>query len=68
MPNPDGTLTRHEHATIIMALARKFVAAGDSVEDAISKAGQQHRAEIKRHGEQKIADVMKRLGIKSATV
>ncbi len=62
MPNPDGTLTRHEHATAIMVLARKHHEAGMSLEDAIAAAGREHREEIKRVGEQKIAAVMKRLG------
>jgi hypothetical protein len=65
MPKPDGTRTRDEHWTEIATRADRYLAEGLSVDDAIERAGEDHREAIKAEGERKIAEVMKFLGIKS---
>lgn len=65
MPKPDGTLTRDEHWAEIAKRADQYLADGLSVEDAIERAGEDHREAIKTEGERKIAEVMKFLGVKS---
>jgi hypothetical protein len=65
MPNPDGTRTRDEHWAEIAIRADRYQAEGLSVEDAIERAGEDHRAAIQAEGDRKIAEVMKFLGVKS---
>ena len=63
MPNPDGTLTRDEHRAEIIRRAEAYLATGMSPDDAIGRAGADHRAALKAEGDRKIAAVRKFLGI-----
>ena len=47
-----------------MDRAQRYVREGMSPEDAITKAGEEWRAEIKTEGDRKIAGVMKFLGVR----
>lgn len=57
MPNPDGTMTRDEHCRDIVVRANAYIALGMAPNDAIAKAGEEHRAAIRADGERKIAAV-----------
>ena len=65
MPNPDGTRTADEHREEIMRRAGKYVAAGAPPERAIEQAGIDWRNHLAREADEKIAGVMKFLGVKN---
>ena len=65
MPNPDGTRTKDEHRRELIRRMMDKVHAGMDYEEALVKAGEEYREAIQQEGAEKIAGVMKFLGVKT---
>jgi hypothetical protein len=65
MPNPDGTRTRNEHRRELIHRMMTHIHNGVDPDEALTRAATEHREIIEREGAEKIAEVMKFLGIKS---
>lgn len=65
MPNPDGTRTRNEHRSELIRRMMDHVHNGIDPDEALTRAAAEHKEQIQREGAEKMAGVMKFLGIKS---
>lgn len=65
MPNPDGTRTRDEHRRELVHRMMEHVNNGVDPDEALTRAAAEHKEQIQREGAQKIADVMRFLGVKN---
>ena len=63
MPHPDGTHTKDEHREEILRRAQAYLLAGAPAERALKQAGIDWRHHLAREADEKIAGVMKFLGV-----
>lgn len=65
MPNPDGTRTRNEIRRQLISRMMNHIHNGIDPDEALTRAASEHQEQIQREGAEKVATVIKYLGIKS---